>query len=74
MRNENKTLRDQIQRALKELKAFQIKYPSPFTSKDEPVDTENFPPWTAAPDIMQPLFEAYDTRKKISVALKVLNV
>lgn len=61
LRNENKTLRDQLSRALKELKAYQIKYPSPYVPT--PGDDDEMSAWSAAPAIMSPLLEAYDSSK-----------
>ena len=60
LRHENKTLRDQLGRALKELKAYQIKYPSPYVPTVQ--DEEELNAWAAAPTIMSPLFDAYDSR------------
>ena len=62
MKRENGVLKDQLQRSLKELKAYQVKYPSAYAPTMD-VDDE-LPPWTAAPEIMTPLFIAYDSRIK----------
>ena len=61
LRRENVSLRDQVQRALKELKAYQTKYPSPYAISD---DDDNSPPWASSPEVMTPLFIAYDSRIK----------
>jgi myosin protein heavy chain len=61
LRRENVSLRDQVQRALKELKAYQTKYPSPYAISDE---DDNSPPWASSPEVMTPLFIAYDSRIK----------
>ena len=63
LRNENKTLRDQLNRSLKELKAYQVKYPSPYVPKLQEDDEGNL--WSIAPEAVNPLMEAYDTRKAI---------
>ncbi len=63
LRRENGILKDQLQRALKELKAYQVKYPSAYVSIQHK-EGEELPPWASSPDIMAPLFEAYDTRVK----------
>ena len=60
IRRENSSLKDQLQRSLRELKAYQIKYPSAYTSSDNEAD---LPPWTTSPEIMTPLLQAYDSRK-----------
>lgn len=67
LRRENGILKDQLQRSLKELKAYQEKYPSAYVSTstgDDAGGSGELPPWTSSPDIMAPLFEAYDTRVK----------
>jgi hypothetical protein len=61
LRRENGILKDQLQRSLKELKAYQEKYPSAYVTTPSGEGGE-LPPWTSSPDIMAPLFEAYDTR------------
>ena len=63
LRRENSILKDQLQRALKELKGYQAKYPSAYISVPHS-DGDELPPWASSPDIMSPLFEAYDTRVK----------
>lgn len=64
LRNENKTIRDQLQRALKELRAYQVKYPSPFAASQADTDDAEAALWSAAPAMMTPLLEAYDTREE----------
>jgi hypothetical protein len=65
LRRENSTLKEQLQRSLKELRAYQTKYPSAYINvpKNEG-EHDQLPPWASSPDIMKPLFEAYDTRIK----------
>lgn len=63
LRRENGILKDQLQRALKELKAYQAKYPSAYISVPQS-DGDELPPWASSPDIMSPLFEVYDSREK----------
>ena len=60
IRRENSSLKDQLQRSLRELKAYQIKYPSAYAPSDNDGD---LPPWTTSPEIMTPLLQAYDSRK-----------
>lgn len=63
LRRENSTLKDQLQRSLKELKAYQAKYPSAYINVGPSEgDYDQLPSWASSPDIMKPLFEAYDTR------------
>jgi hypothetical protein len=65
VRKENLSLRDQLQRALKEIKHYQIKYPNQLNSSDNfNGQVDELPPWTTTPDIVTPIFEAYDTRIK----------
>ena len=59
LRTENKTLRDQLNRSLKELKAYQVKYPSPYVPTPQEDDEGNL--WTISPEAVNPLMEAYDT-------------
>lgn len=59
LRNENKSIRDQLNRSLKELHAYQVKYPSPYTPKPQEDEEGNL--WTIAPEALNPLIEAYDT-------------
>lgn len=70
LKRENGSLKDQLQRALRELKAYQLKYPSAYVPPAEGDD--DLPPWTASPEITTPLFIAYDARKyeKICLAAK----
>ena len=63
LRRENGILKDQLQRSLKELKAYQVKYPNAYVSVSHS-EGDELPPWSSSPDIMAPLFEAYDTRIK----------
>jgi len=63
LRRENGILKDQLQRSLKELKAYQQKYPSAYVNIQHK-EGDELPPWASSPDIMAPLFEAYDTRVK----------
>ena len=60
VRRENASIKDQLQRSLRELKVYQIKYPSAYAPSE--VD-EDLPPWTTRPEVMTPLLEAYDSRK-----------
>jgi hypothetical protein len=60
VRRENSSLRDQLQRTLRELKAYQVKYPLEYIPDAENV--ENLAPWTTSSEIMTPLLEAYDAR------------
>jgi myosin protein heavy chain len=62
LRRENVALRDQVQRSLKELNVYQVKYPSAYSSSYSSQD--DMPPWTSSPEIMTPLFVAYDSRIK----------
>lgn len=62
IRRENMALQDHLQRALKELKAFQVKFPSAYSVLDIK-EQENLPPWTTSVEIVSPLFDAYDIRK-----------
>jgi hypothetical protein len=59
LRKENSTLKDALVRSNRELKAFQLKYPSPFSAPS--AEDALLPQWTAAPDVLNPLFSAYDT-------------
>ena len=63
LRRENGILKDQLQRSLKELKGYQQKYPSAYVNIQHK-EGDELPPWASSPDIMVPLFEAYDTRAK----------
>ena len=54
-------MKDHLQRALTELRGYQLKYPS-VLSKGEAMPMDDLPPWTTADEIVNPLFEAYDTR------------
>ena len=63
LRRENSTVKDQLQRALKELKVYQMKYPSAYINVGPSEgEYDQLPSWASSPDIMKPLFEAYDTR------------
>jgi len=64
LRSENIALRDQLHRSLKELKLFQTKYPSPFSSQLETDRDEAPPQLSTSPEITSALFDAYDTRKQ----------
>ena len=69
-KRENNSLKDQLQRALRELKGYQLKYPSAYVP---PIDgDEALPPWTASPEITTPLFIAYDARKSRIIVMSVL--
>ena len=61
MTRENASLKDHLQRALTELRGYQLKYPS-VLNKGEAMPIVDLPPWTTADEIVNPLFEAYDTR------------
>ena len=63
LRRENSSLKDNLQRCLKELKAYQLKYPSAFVPV-HPLSGDDLPPWITAADINSPLFEAYDASKR----------
>lgn len=56
------SLHDQLQRALSELKAYQVKYPPIFTNDPQPIDG-NGPVWETASDVMSPLLRSYDASK-----------
>lgn len=60
IRRENTSLKDQLQRSLRELKVYQIKYPSAYAPSEV---EDDLPPWTTNPEIMTPLLQAYDSRK-----------
>ena len=60
IRRENASLKDQLQRSLRELKVYQIKYPSAYAPSEV---EDDLPPWTTNPEIMTPLLQAYDSRK-----------
>ncbi len=62
LKSENNALRDQLNRALKELKSFQIKYPSPYANQQDSSRDDETPKLSASPEITSALFEAYDTR------------
>ena len=55
---------DQLQRVLKELKFYQVKYPTPFMNavSDETSD-ENLPVWISSPELLGPLITSYDASK-----------
>jgi hypothetical protein len=63
LKTENNLLKDQLHRALKELKAYQLQYPSPFAAQVEANSEhdEDHPKLTASPEITSALFVAYDT-------------
>lgn len=64
LRRENGCIKDSLTRALRELKAYQLKYPSAYISVQyNEGDGADMPGWTTAPEIITPLFEAYDSRK-----------
>ncbi len=67
LRHDNETLRSQLTRSLKELKAYQIKYPSPYVYRPE--DEDELAAWGDIPEIMTPLLEAYDA-SKLSLTVK----
>lgn len=64
MKNDNSSLKDQLQRSLRELRAYQVKYPSPYAAQ---LGAENEEPdaslWSLNAHAINPLLEAYDTRK-----------
>mmetsp|Transcript_21841 Transcript_21841/g.40736 ORF Transcript_21841/g.40736 Transcript_21841/m.40736 type:complete len:781 (+) Transcript_21841:66-2408(+) len=60
VRRENASLRDQLQRTLRELKAFQLKYPDDLMHRQE--DDEDLPPWATSAEKMTPLLLNYDSR------------
>jgi hypothetical protein len=61
LRRENISLRDQLQRAFKELKFYQYKYPSAYANAPRD-DNDDLPPWKTSHEVMTPLLHAYDTR------------
>jgi myosin protein heavy chain len=63
IRHENSSLKDQLQRSLRELRAYQVKYPSPYVAEAaaDPDDPEGTL-WTMTPNVINPLLEAYDVR------------
>jgi hypothetical protein len=58
-------LKDQLHRALAELKSYQLQYPSPFAAQAAAAgeQDEDALKLTASPEITSTLFVAYDTRK-----------
>jgi myosin protein heavy chain len=62
LRRENASLKDQIQRTFRELKAYQVKYPSYDIPQQVLDNDENLPPWSTTPELMTPLLEAYDLK------------
>lgn len=62
LRRENGALRDQIQRTFRELKAYQVKYPSYDIPQQLQENDDNLTPWVTAPELMTPLLEAYDLK------------
>jgi hypothetical protein len=58
-------LKDQLHRALAELKSYQLQYPSPFAAQAAAASEqdEDGLKLTASPEITSALFVAYDTRK-----------
>lgn len=64
VRHENASLKDQLQRALRELRAYQVKYPSPYVAEvAADADDPEGALWTMTPNVVNPLLEAYDVRK-----------
>jgi chromosome segregation ATPase len=63
LRRENESFRDQLQRTLVELKAYQLKFPTVHVTPD-PTESENLPPWITSPEATSPLLKAYDDRIK----------
>lgn len=61
VRRENASLRDQLQRTLKELKAYQLQYPE-LVSRESSEAAGDLPPWNTSADVMSPLLTCYDTR------------
>ena len=75
VKGENDALRDQLKRALTELKVYQIKYPSPYQSSDYPAAMDEPEHSIAGEGSMTisysyaaPLFEAYDISKSEPVS------
>eukprot|EP01033_Poteriospumella_lacustris_P008562 gene8562-6161_t len=63
VRHENGSLKDQLQRALRELRAYQVKYPSPYVAEAAAdADDPEGALWTMTPNVVNPLLEAYDVR------------
>lgn len=66
-------MREQASRALKELKAYQTQYPSPYIG-DSAIDDGAEQMWATSSDVVAPLFAAYDTRiAELQDTVKVLN-
>lgn len=66
LKSENDTLKDSLRRALKELRAYQLKYPSPFSDElqknSDGLDVD-LPELAVSPEATSALFIAYDIRK-----------
>eukprot|EP01039_Chlorochromonas_danica_P007806 gene7806-8617_t len=60
LRTENKALRDQLQRAMRELHYYQVKYPSPYQPEKKDHE-EDASVWSAKPEAVTPLLDAYDS-------------
>ena len=63
LRRENDSFRDQLRRALVELRSYQLKYPTANVVYDD-TEVENLPPWATSPEVVSPLMQAYDERVK----------
>jgi hypothetical protein len=64
IRRENDSLKDQLQRTLKELKYYQVKYPNEIITPKSEVN-DDLPPWVTSSEVMTPLLRKYDTRKNV---------
>ncbi len=64
LRSKVKFLENQLQRTLKELKVWQVKYPTVAANWSlEDVDSQpELPPWVGSKEMMTPLLTAYDSR------------
>ena len=60
LRRENMSLRDSLQRSLCELKAYMTKFPTAYVAVNYDEGEQNI----SSPEVMTPLFEAYDARVK----------
>lgn len=95
LKAENATLQAQLQRAMKELKAYQLQvsccgkfhadccellwrqqsllqYPSAVLPDESTADEGILPPWVLSPEAMNPLLQAYDTRKSSTHVMTAL--
>ena len=59
---ENAALKDQLQRSLRELREYQVKYPSAYMTLPDDNDDDGDPIWSISAEAMTPLIAAYDSR------------